>query len=58
MDFVKSGLALVAGTLDCRRPNYTVDADSSACFVSKVQHLVVPRDTTAIGFAYCQVNRD
>ena len=45
-------------TLDCRRPNYTVDADSSACFVSKVQHLVVPRDTNAIGFAYCEVNRD
>jgi pimeloyl-ACP methyl ester carboxylesterase len=45
-------------TLDCRRANYTVDPDSSSCFLSKVQHLVVPRDTNAIHFAYCEVNRD
>ncbi|HEX8435026.1 alpha/beta fold hydrolase [Archangium sp.] len=45
-------------TLDCRRPNYTVDPDSSSCFLPKVQHLVVPRDTNAIHFAYCEVNRD
>ncbi len=44
--------------LDCRRPNYTVDPDSSSCFLSKVQHLVVPRDANAIQFAYCEVNRD
>ncbi|HYO66436.1 MAG TPA: hypothetical protein VEU33_10165, partial [Archangium sp.] len=32
--------------------------DSSACFVSRVQHLVVPRDTHALQFAYGEVNRD
>jgi pimeloyl-ACP methyl ester carboxylesterase len=44
--------------LDCRNPNYTVDPDSSACFLSRVSHLIVPRSTSAIDFAYCEVNRD
>jgi hypothetical protein len=35
-----------------------VDPDSSACFLSKLQHLVIPRDTNAINFAYCEVNKD
>ena len=44
--------------LDCRAANYTVDPDSTSCFLPKVQHLVIPKDTNAIHFAYCQVNRD
>jgi pimeloyl-ACP methyl ester carboxylesterase len=44
--------------LDCRRSNYTVDPDADSCMLSKVQHLVVPRDANAINFAYCQVNKD
>lgn len=50
---------LVSGaTLDCRKANYTVDPDSVSCTLSKVQHLVVPTDTNAINFAYCEVNKD
>jgi pimeloyl-ACP methyl ester carboxylesterase len=45
-------------TLDCRRANYTVDPDASSCTLSKVQHLVVPKDASAIAFAYCEVNKD
>lgn len=44
--------------LDCRRTNYTVDPDSDSCKLSKVQHLVVPRNTNAVDFTYCQVNKD
>lgn len=25
---------------------------------SRIQHLVIPRDTNAINFAYCEVNKD
>lgn len=49
----------VSGTnINCRTPNYTVDPDSTSCTLSKVQHLVVPTNTSAINFAYCQVNKD
>jgi pimeloyl-ACP methyl ester carboxylesterase len=56
--FVMDPATRTGANLDCRRPNYTVDPDSSSCFLSKVQHLVVPRDANAIQFAYCEVNRD
>jgi len=56
--FVVDPAMKTGSTLDCRAKNYMVDPDSSACFVSKVQHLVVPKDTNAIHFAYCEVNRD
>jgi hypothetical protein len=32
--------------------------DSVACALSNVQHLVVPANTSAISFAYCEVNKD
>jgi hypothetical protein len=49
----------VSGTnINCRTPNYTLDPDASACQLSKVQHLVVPSHTSAVNFAYCEVNKD
>jgi len=56
--FILSPNTLSGSTLNCRTPNYTVDPDSSSCFVSKAQHLVVPTHTSAISFAYCEVNKD
>ncbi|HZI13804.1 MAG TPA: alpha/beta fold hydrolase [Myxococcus sp.] len=56
--FLKSPDLVSGANVDCRRPNYTVDADSVSCKLSKVQHLVIPSDTNAIGFAYCEANRD
>jgi hypothetical protein len=44
--------------LDCRSTNYTVDPDSASCKLSKVQHLTVPTNSSAIAFAYCEVNKD
>jgi pimeloyl-ACP methyl ester carboxylesterase len=44
--------------LDCRATNYSVDPDSASCKLSKVQHLVVPTNASAIAFAYCEVNKD
>jgi len=34
------------------------DPDSASCMLSKVQHLVVPTNASAIAFAYCEVNKD
>jgi len=56
--FVLDPAMKTGATLDCRAANYTVDPDSTSCFLPKVQHLAIPRDTNALQFAYCQVNRD
>lgn len=45
-------------TLDCRATNYSVDPSAASCKLSKVQHLVVPSNASAIAFAYCEVNKD
>jgi len=43
---------------NCKTPNYTLDADADYCKLSRIQHLVIPANTTAINHAYCQINKD
>lgn len=57
-NFILSPNTLSGATLDCRNTNYTLDPDAVSCQLSKVQHLNVPTNSTAINFAYCQVNKD
>lgn len=56
--FVLRPDAYSGSNLDCRNTNYTVDPDSASCKLSKVQHLTVPTNSSAIAFAYCEVNKD
>ncbi len=44
--------------LNCTSPNYTLDPDAASCKLSSVQHLAVPTNSSAINFAYCEVNKD
>jgi hypothetical protein len=56
--FLLNPNAVSGSNLDCRNANYTVDPDATFCKLSKVQHLVVPTNTNAVNFAYCEVNKD
>lgn len=56
--FLLSPDAYSGSNLDCRNTNYAVDPDAASCKLSKVQHLVVPTHSSAIAFAYCEVNKD
>jgi pimeloyl-ACP methyl ester carboxylesterase len=56
--FILNPDAVNGGNINCRTPNYTVDPDSVTCKLSKVQHLVIPGDTNAVNFAYCEVTKD
>lgn len=46
-----------ADDLDCRRTNYTVDPQAENLKVTSL-HLVIPTDSAAIDFAYCEVNEE
>jgi hypothetical protein len=56
--FLLNPNAMSGSNLDCRATNDSVDLDSASCKLSKVQHLVVPTNASAIAFAYCEVNKD
>lgn len=46
------------GNMSCKTPNYTLDTGADSCRLSKVLHLVVPTNSTAISHAYCSINSD